>query len=117
MGNGNSSSSSSKVASAPVAPTSVSSHTARPIAELAEVLGYGQYGSLARKTGLSRQQVSRVMKGLSGTPLTTARQLAKAAGVTLDEMSMYVEYQVKKRSGGRKRRSSSPLKVVKVVEP
>jgi transcriptional regulator with XRE-family HTH domain len=103
---------SSKVASAPVAPTSVSSHTARPIAELNEVLGYGQYGSLARKTGLSRQQVSRVMKGLSGTPLTTASQLAKAAGVTLDEMAMYVQHQVKKRGKRRPRRQTTVLKAV-----
>jgi transcriptional regulator with XRE-family HTH domain len=93
----------SKVAAAPVAPTSVSNRTSRPMSELAEVLGYGQYGSLARKTGLSRQQVSRVMKGLSGTPLTTARQLAKAAGVTLDEMAMYVEHQTKRRNGGKRR--------------
>lgn len=45
---------------------------------------------VARKAGLSRGFVYRVLKGQRGLSLNTAARIAKAAGVTLDELYHYL---------------------------
>lgn len=49
----------------------------------------GNFRRIARATNLTPQHVGRVIKGAVNTTLTTAYQIAKAAGVTLDELYEY----------------------------
>ena len=49
-------------------------------------LSAGQFGRIARRTGLTKQHVSRVCRGLREPTFDVAKVIAEAAGVTLDEL-------------------------------
>lgn len=46
---------------------------------------------VARETGLHVSYVSRVLAGKRNPPLTVAAKVAKAVGVSLDELNGYLE--------------------------
>lgn len=52
-------------------------------------LAPGNYHGIARRSGLSLQHVSRVLRGIRGATLTTAARIARGAGVSMDELVAY----------------------------
>lgn len=65
-------------------------------------LGNGNYGRISRRTGLTKQHVSRVLRGLREPTLDVAALIAREAGVTLDEL---YEHTMKFRKDTSHRRS------------
>lgn len=60
---------------------------AAAVADLvASRLGPGQYGRIARRTGLDRLYISRVCRGLREPSFDVAKMIADGAGITLDEL-------------------------------
>jgi len=52
---------------------------------------FGACASLARKTGLTRSHISRVLRGkMPGVSFDAATRIADAAGVTLDQLRPYI---------------------------
>lgn len=49
-------------------------------------LGMGNFGRIAKRTGFTKQHVSRVLRGLREPSFDVAAVIARAAGVTLDEL-------------------------------
>lgn len=54
-------------------------------------LAPGNYYSLARASGLSRQHIARVLQGRGGVTLEAAERIAKAAGVSMLELLEYIK--------------------------
>jgi len=54
-------------------------------------LSAGNYRQLARDTGLSRQHISRVLRGMRGLSLDSANLICAAARVSLDQLNLYIE--------------------------
>lgn len=52
---------------------------------IARRLGPGNFGRIARRTGIDKQHVSRSCQGLREPSLDVAGLIAEAAGVSLDE--------------------------------
>lgn len=61
-----------------------------PIRELRTRLGTGNYSELARRTGLTPQHVSRVLRGVSGISFWTATRIADAAGVSMNDLRVFI---------------------------
>lgn len=55
-----------------------------------KALADGQYHTIARKSGLSPQHVSRTIKGERGCSFHIAYRIAYAAGVTLDQLYYFI---------------------------
>jgi transcriptional regulator with XRE-family HTH domain len=62
-----------------------------PAATLQARLGPGNYRALARASGVSRQHVSRVLRGKAVPSLPVASRLAKAAGITVSVLQTWIE--------------------------
>lgn len=58
--------------------------------EISKLLCAGNFRRISRLTGFTPQHVGRVLKGSNGATLESAAKIAKAAGVTLDELSEFV---------------------------
>lgn len=56
---------------------------------IATRLGSGNFGRIARRTGYTKQHVSRACQGKREPSLDVAKHLADAAGVTLDQFYTY----------------------------
>lgn len=56
----------------------------------AERLTAGNYRRIARGAGLTPQHVARTLKGKRGASLHVAYRIAKAAGVSLDELYAFI---------------------------
>lgn len=50
----------------------------------------GNYGRIGRRAKITKQHVSRVLKGESGATMSTAFAISMAAGVTLDELYDFI---------------------------
>lgn len=92
----------SKVSAAPVSPSSsrlvdkiekVKSSKRDRLNKLEQLLGPGNYGRIAKKSGYTRQHVGRVLRAENGTTLESARTIATAAGVTIDQLHEYISKQ------------------------
>lgn len=59
------------------------------IRDLRNALGPGNYHAIARNAGMTPQHVSRILRRRHGTSLEIAAKVAKAAGVTLDDLYTY----------------------------
>lgn len=66
-------------------------YASRPLTERAafERLAPGNYHRISRASGLSLQHVSRVLRGIRGASFDTASLIARAAGVSLDQLHAY----------------------------
>jgi transcriptional regulator with XRE-family HTH domain len=60
-------------------------HVSR-IKELAELKGFGDKATMAAKFGLSRQQVYLLLRGGHMPSLLTARRMARALDVSIEEL-------------------------------
>jgi Helix-turn-helix. len=49
-------------------------------------LGPGNFGRIARRTGISKNHVSRVLRGLREPSFDVAADIASAAGVTMETL-------------------------------
>ena len=54
------------------------------------LLGPGNYRRIARTAGVTPQHVARVLRGERGASLHVGARIAKAAGVTLDQMYEFI---------------------------
>lgn len=53
----------------------------------------GNYTLLHRATGLSRAHVSKVLRGITSPSYNTLMRLSDATGISLDEISKYIQDQ------------------------
>lgn len=63
--------------------------------------GNGNYLRIADKAGVTPGHVSRVLRGSKGASLHVAARIARAAGVTLDELYAHILAQPTLRVQGR----------------
>lgn len=75
---------------------------------ISTALGRGNYRSIARRAGLSVQHVSRTLRGERGASFHVAARIAKAAGVTLDEMHRYIMASPSLNVQGRRTKGDIP---------
>ena len=62
-----------------------------PHPDLSEILGPGNFHRLSRESGVSWQHVSRVLRGRIGVRMVTAKKIADAAGVRVEQMMDYID--------------------------
>ena len=55
----------------------------------------GNFSLLARATGLSRVHIGKVLKGLTKPSYETLMRLSKVTGISLDEISGFIQQQKK----------------------
>lgn len=67
-------------------------------------LSIGQYGKLARMSGMSKQHISRALNGYRGLSFHSAARLAMAADVSLDHLYAFILSQPRLTFCGRKTR-------------
>lgn len=72
-------------------PTPLVSLPKKRLDELEEVLGEGNYRRIANWTGYTNTHISRVLRGATqDVTMGTAYKIAKAVGVSLDELNVYI---------------------------
>ena len=72
------------------APRRRASSSERRVAVVISLLQSGNYRRICGKAGLTPQHVARVLQGRKGASFHVAARIAKAAGVTLDEMHAFI---------------------------
>lgn len=72
-------------------------------------LDSGNYYRLAQQTGLVRQHISRALNGKGRLSLEAAGRIAKAAGISIDEVEKYIE---EKGKQGREEREEKKRKKI-----
>jgi len=81
-----------------------------------EKLGKINATAVAKVTGFTRTHVARVVRGLNHTTLDGAAVIARAAGVTLDELQAHIEHCRAERDAEIKRKAAAK-KVSKLAPP
>lgn len=90
----------SPTAPGPTIPVEVMVHRRIPLDVLRARLAPGQYRALSRISGISRQHISRVLRGRAVPSLPVAVKLAKAAGITVGMLQDHLD-RVRNQGVGR----------------